>query len=78
MFTLDMVISSAPVARGFGAGSARTIVPDTCDPDGMTTCPDASRTFSLTVAVNGSPGLAVRVLTESSDAAEISVPARSV
>src|SRR6266849_5107317 len=60
------------------AAPAAAIVPDTVAPAGITTRPVASFTSWLTVAVNGSPAFAERVLIESLAVAGTRVPAASM
>src|SRR2546425_10305384 len=67
-----------PADLGFGAGTAAVIVPETVEPAGMTTCPAASLTSWLTVAVKASPAWACRVLMDSLAASGTLVPAASV
>src|SRR5436190_13197718 len=53
---------SVPGLLGFGADLTSVIVPDTSEPAGMETRPAASCTSATTLAVNASPGFAVREL----------------
>src|SRR2546430_12330499 len=53
---------SVPGLLGFGADLTSVIVPDTSEPAGMETRPAASCTSVTTLAVNVSPGFALREL----------------
>src|SRR5436190_20552376 len=53
---------SVPWLLGFGADLTSVIVPDTSEPAGMEIRPAASCTSATIVAVNASPGFAVREL----------------
>jgi hypothetical protein len=63
---------------GLVACFTSVIAPDTNEPAGMTTWPASSCTSATTVAVNGSPGFAVRELMVSVVAMENCLPAWSV